>query len=193
MKMKSILIAAGIFFSVLHTRAQQAAGLYLTHNDFAANTLSYQVKAAGDKIKWDYLFKAGKIKVVINGKEQVLDKQQVYGFADDKGRHYRFINNVAYHVLDTTGFYMYQHMERPAGKGYQAPVAKHYFSTGPGSNVQALTIHNLKKAFPGNAEFRYWLDAAFKSDKDLLTFDHFSKMYKLKYVYLRSGENVASR
>jgi len=193
--MKNILIAVCICFGVLHARAQQAIGLYLTQNDFAANTLSYQVNTPGNtgKIKWNYLFNAGKIKVVHNDTKHLLDKKAVYGFADSKGRHYRFVNDIAYRVLDTAGFCMYEHLERPAGKGYQAPVVKHYFSTGTADAIQPLTIHNLKRAFPENTTFRYWLDAGFKSDKELLAYDSFEKMYKLKYIYLRSGENSVSR
>lgn len=193
--MKNIFIAVCICFSVLHTRAQQAVGLYLTHTDFAANTLSYQVNSTNStgKIKYDYLFNARKIKVIHNGTQQVLDKQQVYGFADSKGRQYRFINNMAYQVLDTAGFYMYEHLERPSGKGYRVPVAKHYFSTSPAGNVQALTINNLHKSFSQNNNFRYWLDAGFKTDKELIAYDDFAKMYKLKYVYIRSGDNSVSR
>jgi len=193
--MRNLLIAACICFGVLHARAQQAIGLYLTPNDFATNTLSYHVTAANSTgtIKHDYLFNAGKIKVVFNGTELILDKQQVYGFADDKGRHYRFVNNMAYRVLDSAGFYMYEHLERPAGKGYKALVTKHYFSTDLTGAVHSLTIGNLKKAFPQNAAFRYWLDAGFKHDKELAAYDAFSKMYKVKYVYVNSVENSVSR
>lgn len=195
MKMRNLLIAVCICFSTLQAQAQQAVGLYLTPNDFATNTLSYQVNTTDGtgKIKHDYLFNAGKIKVVHNGTQHVLNKQHVYGFADNKGRHYRFINNMAYRVLDTAGFYMYAHVERPAGKGYQPPVAKHYFSKDLVSTIHPLTISNLKKSFPENAEFRYWLDAGFRNDRELVAYDHFEKMYKLKYVYMRSAENSASR
>lgn len=191
MKINTLLMAVCICFGVLHTRAQQATGLYLTHSNFATNTLSYQVNAANTtgKIKWDNFLNAGKIKIILNGKQQVLDKKNVYGFTDTKGRHYRFINNMAYQVLDTTGFYIYQHIERPAGKGYQAPIAKHYFSTGLADDVQPLTIANLKRLFPQNTTFRYWLDAGFKHDKELLAYDDFANMYKLKYVYIQSVES----
>ena len=103
------------------------------------------------------------------------------------------LNNRQYHkesfrIVDTTAFYLYNQNKNvvpPGGKGmYRADL--YFFSATADSPIYPLTIENLKKVYPANNAFHYALDAYFKSDKQLMAYDEYSKMYKVKYLYLQT-------
>jgi hypothetical protein len=56
---------------------------------------------------------------------------------------------------------------------------KYFFTTSTSDELQPLTKANLKKAFPDNHPFHDALDANFKEEKELYTYDDFHKMYKV--------------
>jgi len=102
-------------------------------------------------------------------------------------------NNRVYHkekfqVVDTTAFYLYtqnKNVVPPGGKGmYRADL--YYFSTTADSPILPLTIDNLKSAYPANIAFHYAMDAYFNSDRQLMAYDKYAKMYKLKYLFLQT-------
>ncbi|SEN39910.1 hypothetical protein [Niastella yeongjuensis] len=102
-------------------------------------------------------------------------------------------NNRTYHkekfqVVDTTAFYLYtqnKNVVPPGGKGmYRADL--YFFSTTSDSPILPLTIENLKSAYPAHIAFHYALDAYFNSDKQLMAYDAYAKMYKLKYLFLQT-------
>jgi len=73
----------------------------------------------------------------------------------------------------------------PGGKGiYRADL--YFFSTNADSPIIQLTIENLKSAYPSNTAFHYALDAYFNSDRQLMAYDEYTKMYKLKYLFLQT-------
>lgn len=105
---------------------------------------------------------------------------------------YRFYNHSDYEIVDTASFYIYyQYKEVTTGKGL-VKTDVYYFSLNNHDAIIPLTINNLKLAFPGNDKFHYALDAYFKSDEDLLAYDYFLKVYKLKYIYRSSTNNNAT-
>lgn len=102
-------------------------------------------------------------------------------------------NNRNYHkekfqVVDTTSFYLYtqnKNVVPPGGKGmYRADL--YFFSITGDSPILPLTIENLKRAYPANTAFHYALDAYFNSDRQLMAYDEYTKMYKLKYLFLQT-------
>jgi len=78
--------------------------------------------------------------------------------------------------------YKYRHAGH-SPKEVEKYVAKYFFTTGSSNDLQELTKANLKKAFPNAHLFHDALDANFKSDKELIEFDDFHKMYKINRVY----------
>ena len=62
----------------------------------------------------------------------------------------------------------------------------YFFSTDAIAAPQALTKAKLKAAFPDNHKFHDALDAQYKDDDELYTYDNFHKMYKLNRVYENS-------
>ena len=101
---------------------------------------------------------------------------------------YRIYHNESYKIVDTAGFYLYYRYvqyEHTKGKGL-IKKDQYYFSKDSNSDIWLLTIENLKSAYPENHRFHYDLDAHFWSDRDLMAYDPYIQMYKLKYLYMRS-------
>jgi len=101
---------------------------------------------------------------------------------------YRIFHKSSYGIVDTAGFYLYYRyiqFEQIPGKGL-VKRDEYYFSKDSASDIQLLTIENLKRAYPENHRFHYDIDAHFRSDHELMAYDPYSKCYKLKYLYLRS-------
>jgi len=101
---------------------------------------------------------------------------------------YRIFHKSSYRIVDTAGFYLYYRYvqnEHTRGKGL-IKTDEYYFSTDSAADIQLLTIENLKRAYPENHRFHYDIDAHFRSDRELMAYDPFTKMYKLKYLYMQS-------
>jgi len=159
----------------------QIRGLYLTYDDYVHHKLSY----SGDKVNLHEFLGQGSIVIVSNGKKTILSKQQVYGYHNN-GADYRYFNKVAYQVLDTRGFYLYS-LDKltQVGKGPK-PVQALYFSTKADATILALTETSLERVFATNQKFRYLVEAQFKSDDDLATYDNTLNEYKVKELYQES-------
>ncbi len=78
--------------------------------------------------------------------------------------------------------YKYQHPSH-SPKEAEKYAPKYFFTTSSSNVLQELTKMNLKKAFPNNHAFHDALDANFTEDKELISYDDFHKMYKIKRIY----------
>ena len=189
--LKTSLIVLVIAFSICYVKAQAAPktneknGLYVTYSDFKNHKLSY----TGNRISLNTLFGSGKINIITNNQKISLLKKDVFGFHDAKEGDYRFYKNELYKVVDAGEglclYYASRLEEINKGKGL-VKTDEYFFSVSGNSEIYLLTMANLKKAFPDNNKFHYSLDATFKSDKDLMAYDSYSKMYKVKYLYNES-------
>ena len=168
MKKIFLLFTMLITFSFIQKAVCQTnkSGVYLSLNDFTQNKLTYKSKHS-------------------------YSKDDVYGYANAKNEKYRFYDKSSYKIVDTLSFFTYyQYKMEPGinGKGL-VKTDEYYFSVKGDGPLLPLTINNLKKAFPENNKFHYALDALFKSDNELLAYDGYLKMYKLKYIYRSSCNN----
>lgn len=177
----------------LYSKAQptssNSCGLYTSPSGFINHTLSYAFDCSShkDKLHLNDFLGGHKGYVEINGQKHVFNKQDVYGYRNNKGD-YRFYNNSDYRIIDTAGFYLYyqyEQEERVKGKEL-VKTDEYFFSKGADGRLQLLTIENLEKAFPGNTRFHYAIDETFKSDKDLIAYDSFLNTYKIKYLFNQS-------
>ncbi|HVM90041.1 MAG TPA: hypothetical protein VMT76_17770 [Puia sp.] len=190
------LITAFSCFSILsyclyaQVKTNSSGGLYLTASDFQHQKITYQVNHndANNKIRVNEFFGSSTGYVMLNGEKHSFDKKKVYGYRDFQNRTYRFYKGETYLLLDTAGFYMYyQYKSEENVKGKELiKKDEYFFSTTPGSDLQLLTIGNLKSAFAANNSFHYKLDENFRSDQDLISYDSFQKVYKIKYLYGQS-------
>jgi hypothetical protein len=191
MKTLSFLFAV-IVINMAFTQppALQTAGLYMTYHDFVQHKLTYEMACTDsrNKIKTNELLGSSHLSVIYNGEKHSLDKSQVFGYRSCGNKNYRFFKNEVYQIMDTADFfiyYQYKSEEQTRGKGL-VKMDEYYFSRNGNDDLQSLSSDNLKKAFPKNARFHYALDANFKSDKDLIAYDKYQNMYKIKYLYNES-------
>lgn len=165
-------------------------GLYLTENDYVNHKVSYSYdpkSEQGNKIILHDFLEGKNVTVVINGKKQILPKDQLFGYRKD-GVDYRFNGNKAYEIVDTEGFYLYQHERlEHQGKGLK-PVAVFYFSTKANSEILQLTERNIDKAFAANYKFRYQVQADLPTDQALETYDKVLNKYEIKEIYAESSK-----
>ena len=181
-----LLVLAALFFTLNASAQKDSSGIYKTDDDFKNRKLSYAInyKTEKHKINSYVLFKDNVIKVKHQGTTYKLTKSETYGYRNTDGIEYRFIDNKEYKVLnpgEALLIYMYQH---PAHVSKEASrySPMYFFSTDAASAPQELTKSNLKSAFPDNHKFHDALDAQFKTDADLSSYDSFHKMYKLNHI-----------
>lgn len=191
MKVFFILSVVMYFNSAFsQTTSLASVGLYKNENDFNSHKLSYESNCSSTQnaIRTNKFFESQKLVVTTNDKKIVLLKKNFFGYHSCNGKDYRFYKNQELEIIDITSFYLYKHtaLEPGAGgKGY-ATVTKYYFSKTGNSDVQLLTVANLEETFSGNAKFRYALENYSRSDKNLMDYDQYGKIYKIKYLFAQS-------
>jgi hypothetical protein len=187
-KLPVIIIIITLAFIHQSQAQTQPGGLYLTYNDYLTHSLSYATEPGnpkGNKIFIHEFLGHNKVTVVSNGKKQVFSKNQLFGYHDNN-TDYRFYDNKAYQVVDTTGFYIYSYDKLiEQGKGPK-PTTVYYFSTRADGKIIALTPENIAVAFPKNHKFRYMVDVESKSDIKLDAYDNTAAEYKIKELFTES-------
>jgi len=165
------------------TRAQventDSSGLYLSTEDYVKGVLSYP----GARIRADIPFRHAVVKVAGETAAKEFRKDEVYGYRDERGQDYRFVGNKAYKIVDKAYFPLYRRVEIITKGKERTREPRYYFSTRPGDALQALTIRQLKKAFPDNRRFHYLLDLQFKHDRELVAYDDIHQEYKVKTIF----------
>ncbi len=184
-----IVILTSFFCAKSQPGSNNSCGLYVSAADFSQHSLTYafDCNSHQGKLHLNNFFGGRKGFVEQNGQKHEFVKQQVYGYRENN-KDYRFYKNEAFRIIDTAGFFIYyQYEQEQPVKGKElVKTDEYYFSAGPGDKLQLLTIENLEKAFPHNAKFRYAVDENFKSDRDLIAYDHFANAYKIKYLFNES-------
>jgi hypothetical protein len=97
----------------------------------------------------------------------------------------RLYNKVVYKIEDTYGFVIYSKDVHVVGSKARLSERKYFFSLNERSEIIPLTINNLKHTFRDH-EFHDLLDIHFRSNHELTRYDHYSKEYKLKYIFRKA-------
>ncbi len=161
------------------------SGVYMSFADFKAQKLNLEVDytKVKHKIKSNDFLNKSKIDVIHMDKKYTFKKKEVYGIRDGNGADYRFFNDLEYRILQTDMIYIYSKIETVQSgnaKTHQTKqVTKYFFSKTGDSDVLALTIENLKQAFPENHKMHDNIDMMFKSDNDIAEYDKFHKSFKV--------------
>jgi hypothetical protein len=185
----SVIAAGSLCISGFNLYAQKdSSGIYKTAADFLQRKLSYAINYKTEKhtINDNILFNDDKIKVKHAGQTYTLLKSETYGYKDMKGNEFRFVDKKEYKILNPGEpllIYVYQHLAHSPKEAEKYPPM-YFFSVDAASAPVNLTKSNLKNAFPNDHEFHDALDAQFKEDKELITYDDFHKMYKLNHIYM---------
>jgi hypothetical protein len=162
-------------------------GLYLTPDDFSKHKITYSSPRPDgkNKLKLNEFFGSSKGYIVYMGEKHSFDKNKIFGYQGCENISYRFFHAASYRILDTAGFYLYYRYEQEEHLKGKELVKKdnYFFSKNALAPIEPLTIENLKNVFPGDHRFHYLLDQQFRRDDELMAYDSYGKMYKVKYVY----------
>lgn len=188
--MNTIKLMITVLLTVVFSQnsfAKQTIGLYLTAEDFSNHKISYESDGSnGNKVLLHAIFGGYKVVVVQNGKKHFFSKSEIYGYRLNN-QNYRYFNNSAYRIIDTKGFFIYGYCKLiPAGKGLKQSEF-FYFSSNADGEVKPLTMDNLQAVFSKNTRFLYTIQAFFKTDNELTSYDASLKEYKLKYLYAQTS------
>jgi hypothetical protein len=181
---KLAVLTASVFLSVSAFAQSSGSGIYKTADDFKTGKLALAVdcKTESHKIKLNDFFGKSYITVVHEGKDYKLEKKDIYGYQLCGGEIYRFVSNTnEYLILNPKEQILIYKEAVVTGKGSLSHV-DYFFSKDAASDVQPLTMENLKAAFPTNHKFQYSMDAAFENDANLARYDSFHKIYKINRI-----------
>lgn len=165
----------------------QTSGVYLTVADFESEKLTYGIDCRTEKhkIKLHEFLGRDYITVVHEKQSHDLKKKEIFGYRDCDGTIYRLGTDRHYQVINPTEKILIYRIEVPGSKN-QSAVITYYFSSSAATEIQDLTLANLKKAFPDNHKFHDSLDTEFGSNGDLASYDSFHKVYKINRLYSNS-------
>lgn len=177
-------------FTLKRHQSRGNSGIYLTVQDYYQHKLTYEFDGNSEdgKLILNDLLGNSSGYVVNKGEKHPFDKNKTYGYQNRDNKVYRFFGKEAYEIIDTAQFYLYyryDQVEKVKGKEL-VKTDEYYFSKDAGSQIQLLTVDNLKKAFPNNLSFHYSIDALFRTDQELIAYDTYCKCYKLKYIFSQS-------
>ena len=168
----------------------KTSGVYLTAADYKEGRVSFEGDCRSEvhKLELHDILNKPYIHVTHEGEKRRYDKRDLFGFRACGGSDYRFVSNLEYQILEAKDLYIYVY-ERSVSHGKGSHTDReYYFSVGPGDQVRALTLENLKSAFPDNHRFRDNLDATFGKRKKLSEYDKVHKMFKVNQLLIASRE-----
>lgn len=162
------------------------SGVYKTFANFQAKKLdlAVDVTKAKHKIKVHEFFNKFEIDVIhSDNKKYTFKKKDIYGVRDMDGNDFRFYNDQEYQIVQADLIFVYT---KPTdytvsgGKNQQVRrVTEYFFSKTGESEIQKLTLDNLKKTFPENHNMHDALDVMFKNESELVQYDRFHNTYKV--------------
>ena len=189
MKKKNLILAlaSGLCILNLYSFAQDdSSGIYKTAEDFQQRKLSYAIncKTEKHKIRLNDFFNKPYLLVKHNDSTIKLYKKDIFGYRFCTGDTYRAKGKKEYQVLNYEEaviiIYRKNVTKPPRGK---TNVTNYYFSRDAFSPIQKLTIKNLKEAFPDKRRFHEQIDAKFKYNTELASFDKIHNMYSINWIY----------
>src|SRR5713226_4569438 len=148
--------------------APKTSGVYLTADDYKNGRLSFEgdCGSKAHKLELHDVLHKSYIHVTHETEKHRFAKSDLFGFRACDGHDYRFASNLEYQILESKELYIYAR-EVPVSHGRGVHTVRGYFfSAGAEGPVLALTLENLKKAFPDNQRFHDALDAAFGARQD---------------------------
>ena len=165
------------------------SGVYLTAADYENGRLQFQGDCGLHKLEQHHFLNKPYIDVTHDSEKRRYAKSDLFGFRSCDGRDYRFSSSLEYQILEAKELYIYgrdivvnQGRTNRTGREY-------YFSVGPNGQVQALTLENLKQAFPDNHRFHDWLDATVGRGQTPSEYDDFHKRFKINRLLIASRAN----
>ena len=195
--MKTLLIATlSLLAGATNTWGQATplgSGLYRSAADFRGHrlTLAVDCKTEKHKLRMNEFMGRPYVTVVHGGKPYQVAKDSLFGFRDCEGQDYRFATD--YHHLPIFNpdeeLLLYRVTQLVVGKNPGREDV--YFSASATAPIQALTLLNVKRAFPDNHRFHDLLDAQI-GNGDLTAYDQMHRMTKINWLLRQSQEMVVA-
>lgn len=188
-----IIILASVLIIIANPVFSQkdSSGIYFIANDYVKHKLSFAIdcKTQKHKIKSDMIFRPKEISIKHADSIYTYPKDSIYGIRYCDGSIVRVYNNSEYPLLNPNEKIMiYKVVSGSTGKGGSTVKTTFYFSKDAMSNIQELTIYNIKAAFPENHKFHDLIDMDFHNNDELTQYDDFHKTMKINRVFQNSIE-----
>ncbi len=183
--MKKMLFSVmyGIAFGIIANGQDHSSGLYLTQADFENNKLSYSTSDASEnnKVRFNEIFGKPYINVRHNGEKSIIFKDDIFAYKK-KNKIIRTHDFVSYNFVEKGVIWIYaKDLNVMLGKGIKRE-RKYFYSVSGKDKIMPLTIYNLKKSFPGKHQFHNFLEAQFRSDADLASYNTLEKKFKVNHL-----------
>ena len=183
MKKYLIVLACAMAWNVFGYSQEQASGIYLTQLDFENRKLSYSTadESETNKIRFNEFIEKPFINIKHNGEKIILFKDDIYAY-QTKGKIVRTHNFESYNFLESGVIWIYyKDLTIPLGKGIKRE-RKYFYSVSGKDKVLPLTIINLKKSFPQKHAFHNLLDAQFRKDADLVSYNRLERKFQVNHL-----------
>ncbi|MEO8765600.1 MAG: hypothetical protein ABI416_14975 [Ginsengibacter sp.] len=169
--------------------SEKIIGVYENHNDFDSGKLSYAIDCniGKNKIILNDLLNKSYITIKRNDSVYKIRKKTLYGYETCGTQVYRF-NGKRELLLLNPGeeILIYKLLNARIADDSKINVTNKYFCINDSSSPEKLTIKNLKNAFTGNDKFRRLVDANFKYNMELGTFDNENHIFKINSLLKES-------
>ena len=160
--------------------AKGQTGVYMTATEYENNKPFYTEK---NKIHLNNsVLELPFITVMDHGQKHKIGKDEIYGYADNNKKTYRFFNGQEYQIAEAGPISIYIKAERIAQSKGAKVINRYYFSTSLNGELHQLTIDNVKKAYRSNEKFSDMLVTHFNSAA-ITSYDEQHGTYKVNYVY----------
>ena len=176
-------LAYTILIALLANGQNKSSGIYLTESDFENRKLSYSAtdSTAKNAIHFHEFLQKPFITIKYNGEKIILFKDDIFAY-QKKGKIYLSRDFVSYDFIEKGVIWIYSKEQTvQLGKGVKREK-KYYYSISGKDKIIPLTIHNLKKSFPGKDVFHNFLDAQFRNDADLVSYNEIEKKYRVNHL-----------
>ncbi|MHB9142257.1 MAG: hypothetical protein ACYC25_10310 [Paludibacter sp.] len=164
----------------------QKSGVFKSYVDYKINKMIYSIDCAKEKheIKLNDFWGKDFITVVHEGKSYNLKKADIWGFELCDAKIVRFQGKEDYELADKSVLWIYSKqtvVSAGVKTGGSKKVTTYYFSKGGDGEIKALTLLNIKAAYPDNHMLHDAIDGKFDSDASLGVYDEFHKHYKINH------------
>jgi hypothetical protein len=164
------------------------SGISLSAADFQAARLEHPIdcRTARHVIDRHTVLRNSYIDVEHDGQQFRREKRDIFGYRDCDGRDVRFVDGAEYVVVEAGPIYLYtneriEHQGRPYKR-----VTVFSFSVAPDSALRALTVVNIKRAYPGVPRFLVLIDAAAQRGENLTSYDDVRKTYRINLLFTQA-------
>lgn len=178
-----ISLVCGIILGIGANAQSHLRGIYLTQLDFESKKLTYSTGDPKDrnKIRFNELFGKPYITIRHNGEKIILFKDEIFAYGK-KDNIVRTRGLISYNFIEQGVIWIYSRdISISEGKGIRRE-RKYYYSVSGKDEIIPLTVYNLKKSFPEKYLFHNFLDAQFKSDSDLASYNSFTNKFQVNHL-----------